>query len=126
MDKVYLVDFVLDIEELDIDFIHTISKYDWVWGTSVKEPKVAIENITIKRSDTHIQGKDHNSVFFMVDDIKFVQFSMSPDNSLLQWASDWGDDNEELTLTVVGEVSINDYKNQLTPQFIIQDLTIQN
>lgn len=126
MDKVYLVDFVLEPDELDVNFVREIDSFQWVWGTAVKEPKVAIENITIKRSDAHIQGKDHNSVFFMVGDIKFVQFSMALDNPLLQWVSDWGDDEDELTLTVVGEVSINDYKNQLTPQFIIQDLTIQN
>lgn len=126
MDKVYLVDFVLDPDELDIDFVRTIDSFQWIWGTSVKEPKVVVKDIAIKRSDAHIQGKDHNSVYFMVEDIKFVQFSMSPDNPLLQWVSDWGDDDEELTFTVVGEVSINDYKNQLTPQFIIQDLTIQD
>lgn len=119
-------DFIIDIDDLDVNFIHTIDQYNWLWGTGIKEPKVCVKDITIKRSDTHIQGKDHNSVFFMVDDIKFVQFSMSPDNPLLEWVSEWGDDDDELTLTVVGEVSINDYKNQLTPQFIIQDLTIQD
>ena len=126
MDKVYLVDFVLDAEEIDVNFIREIDSFQWVWGTSVKEPKVVVKDITIKRSDAHIQGKDHNSVFFMIDDIKFVQFNMSSDNPLLEWVSEWGDDDDELTLTVVGEVSINDYKNQLTPQFIIQDLTIQD
>lgn len=126
MDKIYLVDFVLDAEEIDVNFIQEIDGFQWVWGTSVKEPKVVVKDITIKRSDAHIQGKDHNSVYFMVEDVKFVQFSMTPDNPLLQWVSDWGDDDEELTLTVVGEVSINDYKNLLTPQFIIQDLTIQD
>lgn len=126
MDKVYLVDFVLDAEEIDVSFIREVDRFEWVWGTSVKEPKVVVKDITIKRSDAHIQGKDHNSVFFMLDDIKFVQFSMAPDNPLLQWVSDWGEDDEEITLTVVGEVSINDYQNQLTPQVIIQDLTIQN
>ena len=86
-----------------------------------------IENITIKRSDTHIQGKNFNSVTFMVGDIKFVQFNMDEDNPLLEWASAWdGDENDELTLAVVGEVSINEYLGQLTPQFIIQDLTIQD
>lgn len=119
-------DFVMDIGDLDINFIQEIDRHNWLWGTGLKEPKVCVTDITIKRSDAHIQGKDHNSVFFMVEDIKFVQFSMSQDNPLLQWVSDWGDDNEELTLTVVGEVSINDYKSQLTPQFIIQDLTIQD
>lgn len=126
MDKVYIVDFVLDPDELDVNFVREIDSFQWVWGTAVKEPKVVVKDITIKRSDAHIQGKDHNSVFFMVEDIKFVQFSMSPDNPLLQWAEQWGEDNEELCLTAVGTVSINDYKSQLTPQFIIQDLAIQN
>lgn len=120
-------DFVVDIEDLDVNFIRTIDQYNWLWGTGLKEPKVAITNITIKRSDAHIQGKNFNSVAFMVNDIKFVQFNMTEDNPLLQWVSDWnGEDNDELTLTVVGEVSINDYQGQLTPQVIIQDLTIQN
>lgn len=126
MDKVYLVDFVLDAEEIDVNFVRDIDRLDWVWGTGVKEAKVVVKDITIKRSDAHIQGKDHNSVYFMVEDIKFVQFNMSSNNPLLEWVSEWGDDDEELTLTVVGEASINDYKNQLTPQFIIQDLTIQD
>ena len=126
MDKVYLVDFVLDAEEIDVNFVREIDSFQWVWGTGVKEPKVVVKDIIIKRSDAHIQGKDHNSVFFMIDDIKFVQFNMSSDNPLLEWVSEWGDDDEELTLTVVGEASINDYKNQLTPQFVIRDLTIQD
>lgn len=126
MDKVYLVDFVLDAEEIDVNFVRDIDRLDWVWGTGVKEAKVVVKDITIKRSDAHIQGKDHNSVYFMIDDIKFVQFNMSSNNPLLEWVSEWGDDDDELTLTVVGEASINDYKNLLTPQFIIQDLTIQD
>ena len=119
-------DFVMSVEDLDINFIQTIDKYNWLWGTGIKEPKVCVTDITIKRSDAHIQGKDHNSVYFMIDDIKFVQFNMSSNNPLLEWVSEWGGDDDELTFTVVGEASINDYKNLLTPQFIIQDLTIQD
>lgn len=127
MDKVYLVDFILDIEDLDVNFIRTIDQYSWLWGTGVKEPKVAITNIQIKRKDAHIQGKSFNSVAFMVDNIKFVQFNMIEDNPLLEWASAWdGEDTDEITLTVVGEVSINEYQGQLTPQVVINDLTVQN
>lgn len=120
-------DFVIDIDDLSISFIHEIDKHDWLWGTGVKEPKIAVENIQVKRKDIHIQGKSFNSVAFMVNDIKFVQFNMSEDNPLLEWASEWdGDDNDEITINIVGEVSINEYKGTLTPQVIIQDLTIQN
>lgn len=120
-------DFVLDIEDLDVNFIRTIDQYNWLWGTGVKEPKVAITNIQIQRKDVHVQGKNFNSVAFMVDDIKFVQFNMTEDNPLLEWASAWdGEDDDKITLTVVGEASINEYQGQLTPQVIISDLTVQN
>jgi single-stranded-DNA-specific exonuclease len=120
-------DFVLDIDELTIPFIHDINKYDWLWGTGLKEPKVAVENITIKRSDIHIQGKNFNSVTFTINDIKFVQFNMAEDNPLLEWASAWdGDDNDTIRLNVVGEVGINEYKGIYTPQVNIKDFTIQN
>lgn len=125
-------DFVLDIEDLSIQFIYEIDKYNWLWGTGLKEPKVAIENIVIKRSDIHIQGKKFDSVAFMIDDIKFVQFNMTEDEALLEWASAWdGDDNDTIILNVVGEASINEYKGIYTPQVIIQESeivtdTIQN
>lgn len=124
-------DFVLDIDELSIAFIHEIDKYSWLWGTGLKEPKVAIKNIAIKRSDIHVQGKNFNSVAFMVDDIKFVQFNMTEDNPLLEWASAWdGEDDDEIILTVVGEAGMNEYQGRYTPQITIKDIeiieTIQN
>ena len=115
-------DFVLNIDDLDVGFIQTIDKYHWLWGTGVKEPKVAVENIAIRRPDIHIQGKDFNSVTFTVNDIKFVKFSMKENDPLLEWASAWDDDdNDEIVLNVVGEVSANEYKGTLTPQVIIKE-----
>lgn len=120
-------DFIFDIDDLDVSFIQTIDKYNWLWGTGIKEPKVAVENIVVTRADVHIQGKDCNSIAFTVNDIKFVQFSMKEDNPVLEWASAWdGDDSDEIVINVVGEVSINEYKGTLTPQFIIKDSEIIN
>ena len=125
-------DFILDIEDLSISFIYEIDKYNWLWGTGLKEPKVAIENIVIKRSDIHVQGKNFNSVAFVVNDIKFVQFNMDENEPLLEWASAWdGDDEDTIALNIVGEASINEYKGIYTPQIIIQKSeiitnTIQN
>ena len=82
-------DFVIEIDDLNVDFICEINNHGWVWGTGVKEPVVAIEGITIKRSDIHVQGKSFDSVTFTIDDIKFVQFKMPEDNKLLDWASAW-------------------------------------
>lgn len=118
-------DFVIDIDEFDVNFIYDIDTHSWVWGTGVKEPVVAVENITIKRSDIHIQGKNFDSIAFTVGDVKFVQFKMSEEDELLSWASDWdGEETDEITLKVVGEVSISEYKGVYTPQLIIKESEI--
>ena len=110
-------DFIIDIEELDINFIQTIDNNRWIWGTGIKEPKVAIENINIQRKDIKVQGKNYDSITFMIDDIKFVQFKMTEDNALLEWASSWdGDEEDEITINIVGEVEISEYKGIYTPQ----------
>ena len=120
-------DFVLDVDELSIAFIVEIDKYNWLWGTKLKEPKIAIENISIQRSDINVQGKNFNSVAFMVEDIKFVQFNMTEDNPLLEWASAWdGEENDTMILNIVGEVGINEYQGVRTPQVTIQDCEIIN
>lgn len=129
MDKVYLVDFVLDADDLSVELIYEIDKYNWLWGTGIKEPKIAVENITIQRSDIHVQGKNFNSVSFIYNDIKYVQFNMKEDDPLLEWASAWdGEDSDKITINMVGTVGINEYQGTYTPQFIIEsnDLTIQN
>ena len=122
-------DFIFNSDELDVGFIQTIEQYNWLWGTGIKEPKIAVENIVICRTDIHIQGKNFNSVSFMYNDIKFVQFNMKEDDPLLEWASAWdGEDNDQIILDVVGTVGINEYQGTYTAQFIIEgsNLTIQN
>lgn len=118
-------DFVFDIDELSIGFIQTIDQYSWLWGTGIKEPKVAVENIVVERSDIHIQGKGFNSIAFTINDIKFVKFNMKENDPLLEWASAWDvDDSDKITLNVIGEVGVNEYKGSLTPQVIIYDSEI--
>lgn len=115
-------DFIFDIDEFDIGFIQIIDKYNWLWGTGIKEPKVAVENIEICRDDIHVQGKNFNSVSFMVNDIKFVQFNMKENDQLLEWASAWdGESGDKVVLNVVGTVGINEYQGVYTPQFIIEN-----
>ena len=123
----YMCDFIFHIDELSIPFIQAVHNARWIWCTGIQEPKIAIENITIRRSDIHIQGKDFNSVSFAVNDIKFVKFNMKEDDPLLEWASAWdGEDSDEIVINVVGEASINEYKGNLTPQVVIKDSEIIN
>ena len=120
-DSTYLCDFVLDFNELDLRFIKNLSDYDWVWGTGVKAPMVAVTDINVARKDLVVQGKDLNSVAFEHDGIKYVVFKLSKDNPLLQFASDWGDKEETITLDAVVTCGINFYKGIAQPQCIIKD-----
>lgn len=120
-------DFVLDIEDLSVGFVLEIDKYDWLWGTGLKEPKIAVEHIIISRSDIHVQGKKFNSIAFMINDIKFVQFNMTENNPLLEWASAWdGDDNDAIEINILGKASVNEYQGVYTPQIMIEDFQITN
>ena len=127
MEKIYHVDFIVDVDDIDVGFIKAIGDNQNLWGHGVDEPMVAVENITIKRSDINIQGKNFDSVTFTINDIKFVQFKMSEDDELLAWASEWdGKDTDKITLNVVGEVSISEYKGIYTPQLIIKESMVCN
>lgn len=118
-------DFILDVDDLEIAFIQTIDQAKWIWGTGVKEPVIAVENITIKRSDVNIQGKNFDTISFIVNDIKFIAFKLLEEDELIMWASSWdGDDNDEITLNAIVEVGLNDYNGELTPQCIIKEYMI--
>ena len=54
---------------------------------------------------------------------------MREDDPLLEWASAWdGEDDDQITINVVGAVGINEYKGVYTPQMIIEnsEITAQN
>ena len=126
MDKVYDVDFIVDANELDVGFIQIIDKHQDLWGQGLSEPLVAIENITLKRSDVTIQGKNYDSIAFTVNDIKYVIFKLPETDQLLNWSSAWEDDGTEITINVVVKVSLNEFKGIYTPQCMIEAYTIQN
>lgn len=126
MDKVYAVDFIIDSDSLEVGFIQAIDKCQDLWGQGLAEPLVAIENVTIKRSDVRVQGKDFDSIAFMINDIKYVLFKLPETDPLLEWASAWEDDDTEIIINVVAKVELNEYKGVYTPQCAIEEYTIQN
>lgn len=127
-DPSYQCDFILDIDELDISLIQTIDTARWIWCTGISEPKLAVENICIARKDITVQGKDSNSIYFWINNIKFVQFKMTEGDPLYDFINSWTVENDdEIEFNAVGTCSINIYGSTLTPQFVISNVqTIQN
>lgn len=124
MEKIYYVDFVIDVHDMGVGFIQEIHNNEHLWGHGVDEPLVVITDITIKREDVHVQGKNFDSVAFNIDGIKYVHFKMDDDNPLLQFATAWGHNEDEITLNVVGKVEISEYKGIFTPQVMILEVDV--
>ena len=123
-DSSYSCDFILDYNDLDIGFVKDIDSYDWVWCTGIKEPVVAVINICVSRKDIYLQGKNHDSIAFEHEGVKYVMFKMQEDNELLKFASGWGDDEDIITFDAVVTCSVNSYEGVLQPQCIIKDFNI--
>lgn len=124
-----LCDFEIDFLDMDIRFIMDIAQYDWLWCTGIKEPKVAVTNITVQRKDIKVQGKDMNSITFEVEGIKYVAFKLKEDNPLLVFANGWGDPEDELVFDATVTCGINTYNGISQCQCTIEDVevkTIQN
>ena len=123
-DSSYSCDFILDYNDLDIGFVKDIDSYDWVWCTGIKEPVVAVTGICIARKDIYLQGKNHDSITFEHEGVKYVMFKMQEDNELLKFASGWGDNEDIITFDAVVTCSVNSYEGILQPQCIIKDVNI--
>lgn len=124
-DPSYMCDFIIDIDDLSISFIQDIDALSWLWCTGIKEAVVAIENVQVSRKDIHIQGKNYDSIAFTINGIKFVRFKLKDGDPIYDFVSEWnGNDDDMISLNIIGECSINDYKNILTPQITIKDCEV--
>jgi single-stranded-DNA-specific exonuclease len=124
-----LCDFEMDFADMDIRFIMDVAQYDWLWCTGIKEPKVAVTNISVQRRGIKVQGKDMNSIAFEVEGVKYVAFKLKEDNPLLAFANGWGDPEDELVFDAVVTCGVNTYHGISQCQCMIEDVevkTIQN
>lgn len=130
MDKVYHVDFELDADELDYYMFQTLEQYKTLWGHGIEAPIFAIKNLRLTSENTHVCGKNLDTIQFYGDnDIKYVKFFCKENDKLLQWInSNWGD--QEANVTVIGALELNLYEGKLYTQVNIKDIqivdTIQN
>lgn len=120
-DATYLVDYIFDIYEVDVNTIMQLSVFDNIICQGIEEPKIAVENIKLSRSEFEIFGKKEDTISFTYNDIKYVQFKCKEGNQLYDFLQNAWDDNETVTFNIVGKPSINEYNGIRTPQVIILD-----
>ena len=120
-DATYRVDFILDIDELTINLVTDLAKFEDIICQGIEEPMVAIENISLNRGCFEIVGKNEDTINFSINDIKYVQFRCKEENPLYQWLQNAWDENDTVTFNMVGKPSINEYNGVKTPQIVIEN-----
>lgn len=123
-DSTYRVDFILDINHVTIPLIIKLSQFEDIICQGIDEPMLAIENISLTRDCFEVFGKNEDTISFMVNDIKYIQFKCKEGNQLYDFLQNAWDDNDSITFNVVGKPSINEYNGIRTPQIIIEDVAV--
>lgn len=117
----YFVDFEKNANNFDPDIILTISEYKYLWGTEVKEPKIAIKNINVTKDNIVLMSKDKNPT---------IKITLPNGVALLKFKS-----NEEefenlfsksgcVVIDVIGTCAINEWNGKITPQIFIENYNI--
>lgn len=123
-DSTYRVDYILDIDQVSIPLIVKLSEFEDIICQGIEEPMLAIENVSLTRDCFEIFGKNEDTISFMIDEIKYIQFKCKEGNQLYDFLQNAWDDNDSVTFNIVGKPSINEYNGVRTPQIIIEDVTV--
>lgn len=123
-DSTYNVDFIFDINDVSLKIITDLTKLEDIIGQGIEEPMVAVENIYLNKNQFKIFGKNEDTIIFMVNDIKYIQFKCQEGNQLYDWLQDAWDNNNDILFNIVGKPTISEYKGVKTPQIIIEDVSV--
>jgi single-stranded-DNA-specific exonuclease len=123
-ESTYVVDFILDCNEVSLPLINDINKLENVIGQGIDESRIAVENIKVNKRDIELIGKNSNTVKFINNDIEYIMFNCKEGNVLFDWINDTWCEDSSIEINVVGKPSINEFGNIRTPQIKIDDISI--
>ena len=123
-DSTYNVDYIMDINDVNIKLIMDLEIFDNLIGQGIDEPIIAVEYIEMYRDEFVIFGKNEDTISFVINDIKYVQFKCKEGNGLYDFLQNAWSDDDCIKFTIVGKPSINDYNGIKTPQIVIEDVEI--
>lgn len=123
-DSTYRVDFIVDIDDVTVKIVTDLARLEDIIGQGIEEPMLAIENISLAKEQFEIFGKNEDTISFMIDEIKYIQFKCKEGNQLYDWLQNAWDENDSVVFNIVGKPSINEYNGVRTPQIIIEDVVV--
>ena len=115
--KKYLVDFIFQASDIDVNAMLELGSYSNFWGQNIEEPYIAIENIVFKENDIQLIGDKQKTIKFnLPNGVNAITFSGSEElfNELQTLA-------KTNRFTFVGKCKINNWGGQFSPQLLLED-----
>ena len=115
--KMYLVDFIFQADNIDINTLLELGSYPFLWGQYIDEPYIAIENIKLKENQIHLIGERQKTIKFeLPNEVEAITFNGSEEKY---------EEFQELAknnrFTFIGKCKINNWGGQMKPQILLED-----
>ena len=119
----YKVDFIYSMSTLNSKDILELGDAKYLWGQSVDEPLIAVENVAVTKDMISLMARDKNPTLKiqLPNGVTCIKFKSS-EEELENLYSESGC----VTINLVGKTEVNRYFNNVTPQIIITDYEIIN
>lgn len=124
-DTTFMCDFVIPADKMEPGFVFEIDGCKFLWCTGIEEPMIAVEYLNVSKKDIRLQGKLFDSITFESNGVKYVQFKCTDEDPIYKFAVEDGNDDDVLTVTVVGHVSVNEFRGEYTPQMMIEGVEVE-
>lgn len=116
----YDVNFERSINDKDlVDIIFDLDVYKDVWGQQCAEPLIYVHDITLRRDEIQLIGKDKKTLRFSKNGITFIKFHAGDMIEDLKQYS-------EMKINVVGRTNVNEWNNLYTPQVQIENYEVKD
>lgn len=116
-DKMYLVDFIFQSGDIDINTILDLGSHKSCWGQYIDEPYIAIENVKLNPEDIQLIGERQTTIKIKIpQDIELITFSGSEEE--LEKMQELAKTNR---FTFIGKCSINEWGGAIKPQIMLED-----
>ena len=118
-EDVYFVDFLRYGSDTDIKHIvYDTDSYKDLWGNFNKPPIIGLKDLKVNAKDILVMGAKKNTVKIIQDGVEYMFFRLSQDevNEFLMYP--------ELSIDLVGTMSLNTWGGKSTPQIIAQGYEI--
>lgn len=119
----YLVDFIYQSNNIDINTILEIPQLENFWAQNFKEPYVVIENLKLNRNNVVYYPKEATGTLKikLPNDLDLIKFNVSPEEYKTLYS-----ETGCIVVNIIGTCKLNEFLGNTNPEIFITDYEIIN